>query len=585
MNGTSHPLVERLLKRIGASFDAPPSLDTWRALLDLVARTYRDADQDRYTIERAMEISSQEMQTLYQELRRRAAHEVATLRQSDERHRLLFEENPLPMSVIDVETQRFVAVTGAMIETYGYAREQLLSMHANDIELPDAPRPAILSAGDPPAHAIQHLGLRRHRRRDGATLEIDITIHALAISGRQCVLSIALDMTQTRRVEEELRQAQKMEAIGRLAGGVAHDFNNILAVVLANAEFALEDLGEAHATVPVIVEIRDAATRAAALTRKLLTFSRKQIRQPTALALNSVVTAIGSMLTRIVGEDIVMSAIVAPDLGTIEADRSELEQVLLNLVVNARDAMPEGGRLLIETTNTFIDEVHAARVGIAPGAYVSLAVSDTGCGMTEAVRLRAFEPFFTTKDVDKGTGLGLSTVFGIVKQGGGGITVYSELGHGTTFRIHWPRIDAPVTNETQTAFLPIRGTESILLVEDDAQLRQVLRRYLTSWGFTVLEAANGVTALELLGAHAGSVDLLLTDLVMPGGMDGRALSRRVLDARPQTRVVLMSGYTEHAALGLGAVARDDYFVQKPFTARTLSETLQRALASRAGIAG
>jgi two-component system, cell cycle sensor histidine kinase and response regulator CckA len=572
----SHPLFDRLLKRVGASVDTAPSPEAWRDMCELVVRTYRDADQDRYTIERAMDVSSQEMQQLYQELQRRAERELAVVRHSEERHRLLFEANPLPMWVIDSETLRFVDVNRAMIETYGYSRHELLAMYAMDIKLPEDASEMVRTIRQVPRDAVEHVGLRRHRRKDGRILEVDVTVHHLIIDRRDCVLGIALDMTLARRIEEELRQAQKMEAVGRLAGGIAHDFNNILAVILANAQFALEDLGEGHTAAEGIVEITNAATRAAGLTRQLLTFSRKQTRQPKPLALNSIVTGIEGMLTRIVGEDIAMSAMIVPDLGTIEADAGEVEQVLMNLVVNARDAMPAGGRLLIETANTIVDAVHSSEIGVAPGPYVVLSVSDTGCGMTEAVRVRIFEPFFTTKDVDKGTGLGLATVFGIVKESRGGITVYSEPGHGTTFRIYWPRVDAFAAKHLDANFAPTRASGSVLVVEDDAQLRTVIRRYLTSWGYTLLEAANGATALELIDEHRGPIDMLLTDLVMPGGIDGRTLSRRVLAKRPQTKVVFMSGYTEHAALKHAALGPDDYFVQKPFTAQTLSETLHRA---------
>ncbi len=528
-----------------------------------------------------MEISSEEMQALHLEVRRRADHELAVLRQSDERHRLLFDGNPLPMWVIDAETLRFVDVNGAMIETFGYSRDEFYEMRAMDVKVAeevaeDVPE-MVREVHDAPSGTIRHVGVRKHRRKDGVILDLDITVHGLTIDGRRRVLGIALDMTQARRVEDELRQAQKMEAVGRLAGGIAHDFNNILAVILANAEFALEDCGEEHAAAAGLAEIRDAAMHAAGLTRQLLTFSRKQKRQPKRLALNRIVTGIEAMLTRIVGEDIAMAAMISPDLGTIEADAGEVEQVLMNLVVNARDAMPGGGRILIETANSFVDDKLGPQIGIPPGPYVVLSVSDAGCGMTEAVRLRIFEPFFTTKDVDKGTGLGLATVFGIVKECGGGISVYSEPGHGATFRIYWPRIDAAAKPQVDIRLPPVLGSGIVLVVEDDAQVRRVLHRYLTSWGYTLLEAPSGPAAIELVRGHAGAIDLLLTDLVMPGGLDGRALSRHVLAARPQTKVVFMSGYTEHAALKNAALGPDDHFVQKPFTARALSETLQRAL--------
>ena len=577
MTQKCHPLLDRLLRRVGASSTEAPTFEAWGKLLALVCRTYQDADQDRYTIERAMDVSSVEMQALYQELERRTQNELLALRRSDERHRLLFDGNPLPMWVVDAETLRFVEVNNAMIDTYGYSRDEFLGMCATDLKLPEDVHEVVSGISAAPLDAVHHVGVRRHRRKDGRLLEMDVTVHTLTLDGQRRVLGIALDMTQTRRIEEDLRQAQKMDAVGQLAGGIAHDFNNILGVILANTEFAIEEVGGDHPAVATLVEIENAANRAAGLTRQLLTFSRKQTRQLKPLALNVIVTGIETMLTRIVGEDIAMSAMIAADLGTIEADRGEVEQVLMNLVVNARDAMPSGGRLLIETMNTTVDDNHAPQIGVAPGRYVVLAVTDTGCGMTPTVRSRIFEPFFTTKDVDKGTGLGLSTVFGIVKQCHGGIGVYSEPGRGTTFRIYWPRTDAVAAKQADARFVPIRGSGTILVVEDDHQLRQIIRRYLTSWGYTPLEASNGSAALELLDSHGGPIDLLLTDLVMPG-IDGWSLSQRVIVEKPRVRVVFMSGYTEHAALKNAGLGPDDFFVQKPFSAQVLCETLHRALA-------
>ena len=578
MTRALHPVLDRLLKRVGTSRDRVPSPEAWQELIDLVDRTYRDADQDRYTIERAMDISSEEMQELYRALEDRAEREIAVIRQSDERHRLLFESNPLPMWILDAETLMFVDVNTAMITAYGYSRDELLSMRIMDIKLPEEIDEMIRGVRGAPIDAVHHVGMRKHRRKDGGVLEMDITVHSLLIDGRRGILGVALDMTQARRVEEELRQAQKMEAVGRLAGGIAHDFNNILAVILANAEYVLQDLGDGSEAAKGIAEIRSAATRAASLTRQLLTFSRKQKRQPKAIALNAVVTGLERMLTRIVGEDIAMSALIAPDLGTIEADPGEVEQVLMNLVVNARDAMPAGGKVLLETANTIVDDAQGRRIGLPAGAYVTLSVTDTGCGMTEAVRVRIFEPFFTTKDVDKGTGLGLATVFGIVKESGGAICVYSEPDRGTTFRIYWPRIDGVPAHQAVSHSAPVHGSGVILVVEDDAQLRHIIRRYLASWGYTPLEAPSGAHALDVVRGHAGPIDVLLTDLVMPG-IDGRALSQRVLTEKPGIKVVFMSGYTEHAALQTAALGPEDLFVQKPFTARVLSETLHRALST------
>jgi two-component system, cell cycle sensor histidine kinase and response regulator CckA len=348
-------------------------------------------------------------------------------------------------------------------------------------------------------------------------------------------------------------------------------------VILSNASLAKEVLDPDHPIHADLDEIEKAAKRAAALTGQLLAFSRKQASKPKPVALNAVVTSVEKMLSRIVGEDIAMSAALAPALGTIDADPGQIEQLLVNLVVNARDAMPEGGRLTIETANVEIDDVHAVQLEVTPGRYVTIAVTDTGCGMDESVRARMFEPFFTTKEVGRGTGLGLAMVFGIVKQSKGGIAVTSEPGRGTTFRVYFPRTDrADTSAEMPRLFEAPRGSETVLVVEDDEQVRSVLRRYLTSWGYTLLEAPNGRIALEVARAHAGAIDLLLTDLVMPE-MDGRSLSARLLADHPNTRVVLMSGYTEHAALHGTKIGPDEHFVQKPFTAQMLGETVRRAL--------
>jgi len=576
----AHPLLARLLRKVGATIDEPPSLETWRMMMAAVGRMFHDADQDRYTIERAMDVLSIEMQGLYRELEHKTEQEIAALRLSDARHRLLFQGNPLPIYVIDAETLRFLAINDAMIRTYGYSSDELLTMTMIDLKQPDDVPELVQFASSGAPETVHHVGLRKHRCKDGKSIDMDITVHVITFDGRRAILGIGLDTTRARKLEEDLRQAQKMDAIGQLAGGVAHDFNNILGVVLANAEFGLEELGPTDVGVEQFMEIKAAAERAAGLTRQLLTFSRKQKRQLRPLALNAVVTGIEGMLTRIVGEDIAMSARIAPDLGTIEADRGEVEQVLMNLVVNARDAMPEGGIIALKTANANVGAAEASLLSVAPGRYVVLTVSDTGCGMTPEIQSRIFEPFFTTKGVDKGTGLGLATVFGIVTQSGGGIDVTSALGAGTTFRVYWPRIDATVLLPTlATPFIAAHGTETVLLVEDDQQLRQILRRHLTSWGYQLLEAADGNIALELARGFAGRIDLLLTDLVMPG-LDGRSLSRQVLVERPQAKVIFMSGYTQHAAIQNAALGADDLVLQKPFTAQKLSETLRHALCMR-----
>jgi PAS domain S-box-containing protein len=394
------------------------------------------------------------------------------------------------------------------------------------------------------------------------------------------VLGIARDVTDRLSLEQQLRQAQKMEAVGRLAAGVAHDFNNILTAITGYAQLLLEDLGTADPHRADVDEIRKAADRAAALTRQLLAFSRQQILQPTVLDLNALVSDTESMLGRLLGEDIQLATHLVPDLGAVRADRGQVEQVVMNLAVNARDAMPQGGRLTIETANVEMDDVYAGHhVPVIPGSYVMLAVSDTGTGMTQDTQAHMFEPFFTTKGKGKGTGLGLATVYGIVKQSAGFIWVYTELGHGTTFKIYLPRIgQAPErrTSGAQSRAARATGTEIILLAEDEAAVRAVARQSLERHGYTVLEAASGEAALDLAQRYAGRIHLLLTDVVMPG-MSGRALALRFAALRPDMRTIYMSGYTDEAIARHGVLEPGVTYVQKPFSPGALARKVRDVL--------
>jgi PAS domain S-box-containing protein len=507
-------------------------------------------------------------------------HEAeAALRASEERHRILFDASPLPIWVFDPKTLHILAVNDAMTQILGYSRDELLAMRVSELKPPEEVRPLVSAMATIFSGKTHHVGVMRYFCKDRRTVELDITSHATMLDGDIAVLALGVDVTHSRKVEEQLRQSQKMDAIGQLAGGVAHDFNNILAAILGCTDLAIMELGDDHRVTPDLKEIDAAAHRAAALTRQLLAFSRQQRREVSVLALNSVVTNVEKMLTRIVGEDIEMSAVLSPQLGAIEADTGQLEQVLMNLVVNARDAMPHGGRLTIETVNTEIDEACAGQLGVRAGRYVMLAVSDTGIGMDAATQARVFEPFFTTKEVGKGTGLGLSTVFGIVKQSGGGISIYSEVGQGSTFRVYLPRVEraADITLPIPRGGFSIdAGARRVLLVEDDDRLRAVIRRQLTSWGYSLVEARNAATALDLLHNTSEPIDLLLTDLVMPG-IDGHALANQVLVLRPTTKVLFMSGYTQHPALKTAALGARDQFIEKPFTSHGLSSAIRRAL--------
>jgi len=390
------------------------------------------------------------------------------------------------------------------------------------------------------------------------------------------------DVTDRRLLEEQIVLAQKMEAIGRLAGGVAHDFNNILTAIGGYTDLLLADLDPDDKRRRDVEEIHRAADRAAALTHQLLAFSRRQVLQPKVISLNALVPDIEKMLRRLIGEDILFATVLHPKTGNVRADPGQLEQVIVNLAVNARDAMPNGGRLTIETRNVELDQSYTTdHPNVNPGHYVMLAVSDTGIGMNEETKSRIFEPFFTTKVRGKGTGLGLATVYGIVQQTGGHIWPYSEPGQGTTMRVYLPRVDEPadpIEHPIETTPTALRGTETILLVEDEAPVRSITRQLLQRNGYTVLEAADGQTALALVdGAQHGThVDLLLTDVIMPG-MSGRALAAELMTRRPALRVLFMSGYTDDAIVRHGMLEPGLAYLEKPFRPPTLLRKVREVL--------
>ena len=392
-------------------------------------------------------------------------------------------------------------------------------------------------------------------------------------------LAIKEDLSVRKSLEEQLRQSQKMDAIGRLAGGVAHDFNNLLTAILGYSEMMETKLKANDPLCSSVREIRNAGERAATLVRQLLAFSRKQMLQTKVLNLNQVVGELDKMLRRLIGEDIDLVTLLDPKVGQIRADVGQIEQVVVNLAVNSRDAMPKGGKLTIETANVELDENYAGtHVDVEPGPYVMLSVSDTGCGIDPAIRLRIFEPFFTTKETGKGTGLGLSTVYGIVNQSGGSISVYSEPGEGTTFKIYLPRVDEPIE---PVARYPkgeeaSRGTETILIVEDDALVRKLATETLNRFGYQVLEAAHGEEALRICRTHEGTIHLLLTDVIMPG-MTGRELAGRIEPLFAKIKVLYMSGYTDNAILRQGRLDPDMSFLQKPFTPSILLHKVREVL--------
>ena len=419
-------------------------------------------------------------------------------------------------------------------------------------------------------------------RKDGSTTSVRLSGRAISDESKNVTFEIFTeDVTERRALEQQLRQSQKMEAIGRLAGGIAHDFNNLLMVISGYSEFLLERLGPDQTLRGPAKEIATAAERATSLTRQLLAFSRKQMLTPKVLDLNAVVTENLKMLTRLIGEDIDLVMIPGPELGAVKADPGQVEQVILNLAVNARDAMPQGGRLTIETANVTLDEAYArVHSPVQPGEYTMLAITDTGVGMDSDTQSHIFEPFFTTKG-PKGTGLGLSTVYGIVKQSGGYIWVYSEPGKGTSFKIYMPHVTAEevaaVEQPAAVVSAPVETPrETILVVEDEVNLRRLTRQFLENQGYDVVEAADGAAAVQICVAHQGAIHLLLTDVIMPG-MNGRELAQRVSEIRPNMKVLYMSGYTENAIGHNGTLDAGITLLQKPFTLQALKAKVREVL--------
>jgi len=430
------------------------------------------------------------------------------------------------------------------------------------------------------------------RRKDGSLVAVSVSLAPmLDFSGKVVGASkTARDLTAQRtaedalrRTEQQLRQAQKMEAVGRLAGGIAHDFNNVLSVILSYGHMLLADLKPGEPMRDDLEEIRKAGKRAADLTRQLLMFSRQQVLEPKVLDLNDVLTSMDKMLRRILGADVDLVSLPTEPLGCVRVDPSSVEQVIMNLVVNARDAMPTGGKLTMETDNVVLDEAYAREhLGVSPGPHVMLAVTDTGTGIEKATLSRIFEPFFTTKEKGKGTGLGLSTVFGIVQQSGGSVWVYSEMGKGTTFKVYLPRVDAAAeTVRASEAPTTLRGSETILLVEDDDQVRAVARGILLRSGYHVIEARNAGEALLHSEKHPGTIHLLVSDVVLPQ-MSGPELAKRLTSGRPEMKVLCMSGYTDDSIVRHGVLKAHFAYLQKPITPEALTRRVREVLGEDSG---
>jgi PAS domain S-box-containing protein len=509
------------------------------------------------------------------------------LRKSEERFRNIAEASSEYIWETDAQA-RYSYATERMEAIYGRPLSDIVGHKPFDFMPPEEAR-RIRKLMSESAHRKQPFRNLEHK-----TLRPDGTVFWQQVSGIPMFnkdgdvsgyRGTASDITERKRAEQEmaalqeqLRQSQKMEAIGQLAGGIAHDFNNLLTIISGSAQLSLLDLQEGDPLKTNLEEIRRASDRAADLTRQLLAFSRKQILEMKVLDLNQILGKLDKMLRRVIGEDIALEVIPAELLGKVKADPGQIEQVLMNLAVNARDAMPEGGKLTIETANVELDEEYARRhIAVKPGSYVMLSVSDTGMGMTPEVKERLFEPFFTTKEMGKGTGLGLSTVYGIVKQSGGNIWVYSEPGQGTTFKVYLPQVDEPLEElrEEEIREIP-RGSETVLVVEDEETVRKLAVRILKRQGYKVLEAEDGGKAFMLCEKYKEPIHLILTDVVMPG-MSGRKLAERLKEIHPEAKVLYMSGYTDNAILHHGVLEPGIQFLQKPFTVEGLSRKVREAL--------
>ena len=502
------------------------------------------------------------------------------LEESERRYRLLFDSHPEPMWVYDRDTLAFLMVNNSAVERYGYTREEFLRMTLRDIRpAEDVPRmEADVREGEAKLHTD---GPWRHRKKDGSIIFVEITAHPIRLGSVQARLVMAKDITERRRLEEQLRQSQKLEAVGHLAGGIAHDFNNLLTVIEGYAEMIDADQSVNHPQRMPAREILVASQRAASLTHQLLAFSRRQVLQPQRINLNANVAQTQKLLARLLGEDIQIVAVLAPNLQEISADPGQIDQIVINMAVNARDAMERGGTLTIETSNVVLTDEEAARhVGLSPGRYVRLAISDTGHGMDEETQRHIFEPFFTTKAPDRGTGLGLSTVYGIVRQSGGAIETYSEPGRGTSFKIYLPAAvgTGPGLPEPAAPAPASKASEAVLVVEDDETVRTLVVTMLTSLGYTVLRADTPDEALRLAADNSVHIDLLLTDMVLPQ-TDGATVAQHALVHRPDLKTLFMSGYTEHAVLRRRLPDSPAAFLQKPFTQSVLAKKVREVLDS------
>ncbi len=500
------------------------------------------------------------------------ASERELRRREQERQRAFFSASPLPMWVYDRNTLELVDVNDAAIASYGFTRDEFLRLTLREL-LPVDDVPQLedrIRAREP---GPQRVGVRKHIKKDGSVIEVDIATTDVAIGGRDLRLSVLNDVTEQRRIAGEMEKSQRMEAIGRLAGGVAHDFNNMLTVIQSVSEIILSGALPDAAVRSDVELILGASREAAALTRQLLAFSRRQILAPRVLDLNALIPETQKMLGRLLGTTVTMKSVLDPQLGHVRVDSSQVQQILVNLAVNARDAMPGGGTITIETCNVGGESE-------APGSRESvvLRVTDTGVGMDAATQARIFEPFFTTKERGRGTGLGLATVYGIVQQSGGYIRVTSAPGEGSSFTVVLPRVRAPLEPLRASGNSPLlpRGTETVLVAEDDESVRAMVDRILRGLGYQVIVASNGREAFAAAASHEGTIDVLITDVVMPG-VNGFELARQLRETRPSIAVLLVSGDVDADAIRSGAVESGEVLLEKPFGPPELARAVRAAL--------
>jgi PAS domain S-box-containing protein len=598
-NHVTRPLVEltratkdiadgNYARRVGAS--RHDELGVLMSSFNSMAATVQAFNREQSALTRELEARFHEAQDLAHELEMsnqelsEAAEATRSAHREKEIAQLLLDEvlaqAPVGIAVFD-DSLRFVRVNATLATMNGVAMEDHVGRRPSELtpacgSIQGETLSRVLATGETLAEQRSSGALQNGSKRDWLTNYFPVRGAQGEVTGAGVIV---IDTTARNELEAQLLQSQKMDAVGRLAGGVAHDFNNLLTVISSYSQMALETLREGEPLHADMQEIRTSADRAARLTRQLLAFSRKQIMQPQVLDLNRVAMEMERMLRRLIGEDVVLALALAQDLGDVTADPGQIEQVVMNLVLNARDAMPDGGRLEISTANVTVSEGTLADASLPPGNYVTLRVRDTGTGMSEDTKTHLFEPFFTTKDTGKGTGLGLSIVYGIVKQSGGEILVHSESGRGSTFIVYLPRVTSPPLRmprtENPTGFVA-GGSETILLVEDDGALRALALRVLRDAGYVVLEAGGASEAIELGRSYAGEIHLLLTDVVMPQA-SGRIVGERLQAQRPNVQVLFMSGYTDDVVFKRGVQAAEANFLEKPFTPDQLTRRIRELL--------